>query len=94
MVHIELPKEYSYVIGAGLFSTFVLAYLGGRVGQARSKCGVKLPSLYADEARAEKDENARIFNCIQRGTQRFVLDFLSSHREQATRTPSRPIPRC
>lgn len=70
MVHIELPKEYAYVIGAGIFSQFVLQYLAFKVGAARTRLGVKLPSLYADEARAEKDENARLFNCIQRGAHR------------------------
>ena len=55
------------MIGSGIISALVLTYLGGLVNGARKKYGVPLPALYADQSVADKNENARIFNCVQRG---------------------------
>jgi glutathione S-transferase len=57
------------VVLVAVLSSFVLAYLGHQVGSARKKFKVDLPSLYADQAAAEKDKDKYLFNCYQRGHQ-------------------------
>ncbi|XP_053191687.1 microsomal glutathione S-transferase 3b [Scomber japonicus] len=56
-----LPSSFGYVIFTYLYSWFMLAYLGVKVGLARKKYGVKYPDMYSD-----KDP---VFNCIQRAHQ-------------------------
>ena len=50
-------------------SAVLLVALGMRVGAAREKYGVKLPEMYSAEkgSNGELTDNARLFNCVQRG---------------------------
>jgi len=66
---VVVPQEYGYVIGTGVVSAFVLAYLGGAVIKKREEAKVDLPALYADQADVDKDRKKLIFNCYQRGHQ-------------------------
>eukprot|EP01122_Echinamoeba_exundans_P015699 TRINITY_DN7589_c0_g1_i1.p2 TRINITY_DN7589_c0_g1~~TRINITY_DN7589_c0_g1_i1.p2 ORF type:complete len:153 (+),score=40.57 TRINITY_DN7589_c0_g1_i1:54-512(+) len=66
---VVLPKEYGWVVLAGGFSIMVAQYLGGRVGGARKKYGVKLPIMY------DNQNPLNPFNGYQRGHQ----NMLESH---------------
>jgi len=52
-------------------SSILLLALGIRVGAAREKFGVKLPEMYCSEKGPDDalTDNARLFNCVQRGHQ-------------------------
>jgi glutathione S-transferase len=60
-----LPPEYGFVIGAAVASGFLLGYLGGAVGSARTKYNVKLPNMYDSSGSADGQR----FNCYQRAHQ-------------------------
>eukprot|EP01116_Phalansterium_solitarium_P002662 TRINITY_DN1281_c0_g1_i1.p1 TRINITY_DN1281_c0_g1~~TRINITY_DN1281_c0_g1_i1.p1 ORF type:complete len:149 (+),score=43.33 TRINITY_DN1281_c0_g1_i1:98-544(+) len=66
---ITVPSEYGYVVGVAASTGFFLLYLGSKVGAARKKYDVKYPTMYVDQAIAEKDKGKHIFNCVQRGHQ-------------------------
>lgn len=59
MPALTIPKDYGYVMLVGVGSSIMMLYLGKNVSNARKKFGVQYPSLYADQAAAEKDENKK-----------------------------------
>lgn len=52
-------------------SAFVLQWMGGKVGAARKKYGIKYPKLYAEST----DKFANEFNCVQRGHQNTIENY-------------------
>ncbi|TNY19866.1 membrane-associated proteins in eicosanoid and glutathione metabolism [Rhodotorula diobovata] len=62
-----LPADYPYVVAVGTVGVYsVLQYASINVSKARKAAGVKYPAPYAENAVAERDAKARIFNCAQR----------------------------
>eukprot|EP00892_Ulva_mutabilis_P005413 jgi/Ulvmu1/3243/UM150_0016.1 len=55
------------VASASFFVHYI--YMAFSVGAARKKYGVKYPDLYANKDNCPKEEDAKAFNCIQRGHQ-------------------------
>eukprot|EP00756_Hemistasia_phaeocysticola_P009953 Hpha_TRINITY_DN14973_c1_g11::TRINITY_DN14973_c1_g11_i1::g.144683::m.144683/K00799/GST, gst; glutathione S-transferase len=69
-----LPKLYGGVIVANVIvTTFTLMKLGFKVGKARAEYKVDLPKMYAEG----NDDNARKFNCVQRGHQQALETYTS-----------------
>jgi hypothetical protein len=68
-------QQHRYgLLGLGIFALgLVNSYLSGTVVNARVRCGVKLPALYANKS--EHDKYATEFNCIQRGHQNFLEQY-------------------
>ncbi|RHZ88159.1 hypothetical protein Glove_26g255 [Diversispora epigaea] len=66
MVHIEITREFGYVIATGIASIFLTIYLGAKAGMARRKAGVPYPFMYATAEEAKNDHKKMIFNCHQR----------------------------
>eukprot|EP01111_Echinosteliopsis_oligospora_P008595 TRINITY_DN243_c0_g1_i1.p1 TRINITY_DN243_c0_g1~~TRINITY_DN243_c0_g1_i1.p1 ORF type:complete len:151 (+),score=39.12 TRINITY_DN243_c0_g1_i1:103-555(+) len=69
VVIINLDESYSLVIGSAIATAITLQTLAFRVGKARARLGVQLPSMYADQSVAKVNKDAHVFNCIQRGHQ-------------------------
>ncbi|KAK1361873.1 Membrane-associated, eicosanoid/glutathione metabolism (MAPEG) protein [Heracleum sosnowskyi] len=61
-----LPREYGYVVIVVAISGFFNFWMAAQVGKARKKYKVALPAMYALES---ENENANLFNCVQRGHQ-------------------------
>ncbi|GAA5822031.1 hypothetical protein JCM3770_002256 [Rhodotorula araucariae] len=62
-----LPTDYPYVVAVGTLGVYaVLQYATVGVSRARKAANVPYPAPYAENAVADKDRNARIFNCAQR----------------------------
>jgi len=65
-VALVVPKPYGLVLLVNLIgSSFVLMMLAMKVTVARKKYKVHYPAMYA----TGEDDNARMFNCVQRGHQ-------------------------
>ncbi|GAA5989110.1 hypothetical protein JCM10908_001162 [Rhodotorula pacifica] len=62
-----LPADYAYVAAVGTLGVYSLhIYATTRVSAARKAANVKYPAMFADNAVAERDAKAKIFNCTQR----------------------------
>ncbi|KAF5177401.1 Microsomal glutathione s-transferase [Thalictrum thalictroides] len=61
-----IPKDYAFVVIVFVLYFFLNFYMAMKVGSARKKYKVEYPALYAIES---ENENASLFNCIQRGHQ-------------------------
>ncbi|GAA5906177.1 hypothetical protein JCM8208_000654 [Rhodotorula glutinis] len=62
-----LPADYAYVVAVGTVGVYsVLQYATIKVSAARKAAGIKYPAPYAENAVAERDLKAKIFNCAQR----------------------------
>ncbi|RHZ88160.1 hypothetical protein Glove_26g258 [Diversispora epigaea] len=66
MAHIEITREFGYVIITGIVSIFVTIYLGQSAVAARRKAGIPYPFMYATAEEAKNDHNKMVFNCYQR----------------------------
>ena len=67
-----LPRAYALVILVNLVAcSFTVIALSFKVGAAREKCGVPLPTMYATGT----DAKSRKFNCVQRGHQQALETF-------------------
>ncbi|RHZ56334.1 hypothetical protein Glove_402g91 [Diversispora epigaea] len=78
MVHIEITREFGYVIVTGIASIFLTTYLGVKAGMARRKAGVPYPFMYATAEEAKNDHKKMIFNCHQRAHLVKYIGILSS----------------
>ena len=67
-----LPRAFALVILVNLVAcSFTVIALSFKVGAAREKCGVPLPTMYATGT----DAKSRKFNCVQRGHQQALETF-------------------
>jgi hypothetical protein len=67
-MQITVPDSYPAVVLCNVVvPAATLLYLGGRVGAARKRLGVKLPDMQAIPGKGLSASAAKEFNCVQRG---------------------------
>ncbi|EMD63406.1 hypothetical protein GGP41_005929 [Bipolaris sorokiniana] len=76
MAIIQVPDEYSYVVGAAVSTFFIGIWLGGRVGSFRKAAKIPYPFEYASyeqiQTAAPASKSAMLaFNAAQRAHQNF-----------------------
>jgi len=69
---IEVPDDYGYVLLTFLASFVVNLWLGGTVGKARKKYGVKYPTMYLVTIKDGIISQDNQFNCVQRSHQNML----------------------
>jgi glutathione S-transferase len=74
MTTITLTKEHGYVLGVAVASVFVLQWMALKVGLARKAAHVEYPNMYATDTEAKENKAKFIFNCAQRGHQKYYLN--------------------
>jgi glutathione S-transferase len=79
-----------FPISVGIASSFVVAYLGFKVGAARKAANVPYPNLYASAEEAAKDKLKLIFNCTQRAHQNTLENYPTFLMLLALGSMSRP----
>eukprot|EP00892_Ulva_mutabilis_P005412 jgi/Ulvmu1/3242/UM150_0015.1 len=70
MATLAVPANFEAVMAVVVASFFLHhIFMAFSVGKARKQFGVKYPDLYATTENCPKEEDAKAFNCIQRGHQ-------------------------
>ena len=74
---ITLAPAHGYSMAVAFLSAFVVTWAGAMVGMARKKYGVEYPAMYAVEGKEMKKADADVFNCVQRGHQNILENYVS-----------------
>lgn len=72
MAPLTIPSEYSYVLLSVSSTFFINIYHSFITAKWRKLSGQNYPICYASNEVAEKDPNARVFNCAQRAHGNFT----------------------
>ncbi|GAA5999325.1 MAPEG family protein [Rhodotorula paludigena] len=67
LLQFALPADYAYVAAVGTVGVYsLLTFATIKVSNARKAANVAYPAPYAENAVADRDVKAKIFNCAQR----------------------------